>query len=600
MATTSDESIVENSREPSLEVLLARVRELESRVTTLEAERARSDRHPAAATGSPGSTPTTGHAAGPGLPHPARVIQPAVAGTGGRGDFETLLGLTWFNRVGAALLVVGFILAAIWANDRGYLSPLLRNALAGLAALGIFAAGVRLSSSRAAGRQRFGIGVALLGVCGLYAVPITASRIDAILSPAAATALLIAVTVTVAALALRHRSAALTLFGLLGGLALPVLILGGSWNIAHIAAIVLPVTAVFLAIQRAIGAQRIELAASLGLSAYFLAWLWMDARTGWTAITVGLALWLANLAYARLLERREQSYRAFDGAVILAGAAAAFVTLAQNLDLAHLRAALILVPFALQTWLWRRRPHALLLLLALAGSPLLLLIDSHLAWSVALFDLTVQALLITGVAVAMLLAYHARSRETRPDQDHDTVATTASALNAVGWILIGHESGTMTFAALFIALNAGFWLLTDVVVRRGDAGERGHDWAQVMTVIMLVIAVITALWPVALGPRTLWLSAVVVIGALALLAIGVRTGYPLARVLGLGSLACALIKIVAIDLWNLAAGYRIATIVVLGLGLLCASFFYSRYTDRGDGHDATGRDHSMTPDGDPA
>jgi hypothetical protein len=54
------------------------------------------------------------------------------------GTFPAVVELTWLNRVGAVVVVAGLVLAAAWANDRGYLSPPLRNGLllAGGAGLG--------------------------------------------------------------------------------------------------------------------------------------------------------------------------------------------------------------------------------------------------------------------------------------------------------------------------------------------------------------------------------------------------------------------------------------------------------------------------------
>src|SRR5262249_5936717 len=42
---------------------------------------------------------------------------------------DARLGLTWLNRLGALVLLTGLALAALWAHERGYLTPPLRNLL---------------------------------------------------------------------------------------------------------------------------------------------------------------------------------------------------------------------------------------------------------------------------------------------------------------------------------------------------------------------------------------------------------------------------------------------------------------------------------------
>ena len=565
--------------------LVTRIQELEARVAELEAAEKQRSPHRAlrrAHAAAPGMTREVVAPSDPGpLPHAARVIEPACTDSDQRdGDFETLLGLTWFNRVGAGLLVVGFALAALWANDRGYLSPLLRNALGGVTAIATFWLGLRLAISEARGRRRFGIGVMLVGVCGLYSVPVTASRLDAVLPGSVATGLLVAVTVALGILALRYRSAALTLFGLLGGMALPLLAPSAGTDFIEVASCLAPVVIGFLWIQQAIGARRIELAASAGVLAYAGAWLAYLEGESWLALAVGLGIWLAHLGYARFLEYRKQSHRGFDIATVLAAlvAAAGLITAASTWPIA--RAVLFLALLAPHGWMWRHRPRALLCLAGFAGAALLWLIAPETGGFVYAGSTSVQALLCTGVAAVFMAAYYARCIHAHPDQEYDAVATVASALFTMGWIDIGLNSGAMGTSAALIAAAAGAWLGIDVAVRRTSTHSLGHGWAQIMTVAHLAAAAITALYgSSSLAPETLslWSSIVFIVGGLAFLAVGVRTGYPIARVLGLTALAASLVKIVATDVWSLSPGYRIATLIAIGLGLLCASFFYSRH-----------------------
>jgi hypothetical protein len=133
-------------------------------------------------------------------------------------DLETAFGLTWLNRVGAALVIAGLTLGALWANQRGYLSPLARNLLLAAASALVLCYGVRTLRTGDAWRGRFALGIAAVGAFGLYLVPFTASRIDAVVAPAGAAALGAALTIGLWAAATWLRLPALASLALLGGL----------------------------------------------------------------------------------------------------------------------------------------------------------------------------------------------------------------------------------------------------------------------------------------------------------------------------------------------------------------------------------------------
>lgn len=136
-------------------------------------------------------------------------------------DLEAAIGLQWLNRLGAALVVAGLAFGAALANDRGYLSPPVRNALLAAAGLAVLAAGVRAVRGGDARRGVFGQGVIAVGALALFLVPVTASQIDRVLAPEQAALLAAALAVGCAVASHALAVPVLGSFGLVGGLSVP-------------------------------------------------------------------------------------------------------------------------------------------------------------------------------------------------------------------------------------------------------------------------------------------------------------------------------------------------------------------------------------------
>ncbi len=68
--------------------------------------------------------------------------------------------------------------------------------------------------------------------------------------------------------------------------------------------------------------------------------------------------------------------------------------------------------------------------------------------------------------------------------------------------------------------------------------------------------------------------------ALAAFGFGLLVRERMYRWFGLGVLACALARVVLIDVWQLDTVFRILSFMALGIVLLILGFFYNKYQER--------------------
>lgn len=497
-------------------------------------------------------------------------------------ELETVLGLTWFNRVGAIIVVIGLALAALWANDRGYLTPLWRNLLGAMVAVTVFAIGARAVLSRESGRRGFGIGVTMVGGFGLYLVPITASRVDAVLPPSIATALLVGITVTLALLAARRRCFVFAALGLTGGMVLPVFadpttIGGGLW-FGYLGLLWIG----FVALQHRRRWPALDLIGSAGLSLHYAAWL-AAGPTGGPLAAVGALLWAGHLASEGLRRRAGVPARPMVllGVALLGGAGILIVPALSP----ALRVALLVALYGGQVYLWREStdPRALFALAAAACFALVSMVQGELP---GLSALSLVAIASAGVTLPLVALYLRRAALDAPlgDQDH-ALAGAATLLGAVPWLSSAVAAGQPTRAALPLSLLAVLWLGAGVWLSRERRGRAAIGWCYNLSGLVAAVTAVLALRATGMPWATLSLWATVVTTGLALtlVAVGVGGGHPASRMVGLGLLAAALLKLLVLDLWTLGAGTRIGVLLALGVGLLAASFLYGRYTDHRPG-----------------
>ena len=68
--------------------------------------------------------------------------------------------------------------------------------------------------------------------------------------------------------------------------------------------------------------------------------------------------------------------------------------------------------------------------------------------------------------------------------------------------------------------------------------------------------------------------------AVAVLVAGILLHERFLRWLGLGVLAAAVGRVVLVDIWQQETGYRVLTIIALGVALLVVGFIYNKFQDK--------------------
>jgi hypothetical protein len=89
-----------------------------------------------------------------------------------------------------------------------------------------------------------------------------------------------------------------------------------------------------------------------------------------------------------------------------------------------------------------------------------------------------------------------------------------------------------------------------------------------------------SLWVLEQQPAGFYLTASWSLLALAFFTAGIALRERIYRYLGLGVLACALGRVVIIDVWNLETIYRILSFMALGIVLLVLGFIYNKYQEK--------------------
>lgn len=484
-----------------------------------------------------------------------------------RFDLETVVGLTWFNLGGAAISIAGLAMLAVWANERGYLSSLVRNAGAAAIALLVLAAGARLLASPSRGRRHFGTGVAILGGASLYVVPLSASRIDALISSSTSTALMLVVTGVIAALAYRRRSFGLALVAFAGGLGIPLHVAaagaGGFAQLFGYLALIIPL---FIWLQHARGWVALDALGGLAAAAYYVAWLAQIDGGSHGALLVGLAMWAAAIVYVATRDRDAGGeivlqigllavgVSAFAGGFIAGsgtgGPAAVSLMIAVHVHLARLP---------------DRITSLAILLVAVTIAPVVF--ESRLAATVATL----------AFAVPLLVACLRGSRIRLADS---ALLVAAAASFAIAWIGIALRVASLDQAAMAIAAlaTAAVGLAVALFVRGSD--RKALSMVVSIAGVAAATAAIVHFFGLAPGNRALATSVSLVASGFALVVAGVWATLHPPRIVGLLLIGAAVGKTLLIDIWSLPIGARVGACLAIGAGLLAASFMYGRLTDK--------------------
>jgi len=232
-------------------------------------------------------------------------------------NIETAIGLGWLNRVGAALLIAGIALGAAWANEHGYLSPLLRNTLLAVASCAVFAVGALLLRARDSRRRSFAVGIAAVGAFGMYLAPFTASHIDEVIGTDAAAVLSVAITLTLAGLSRAHKIPALMTFALLGGLSIEFVAGGAAWTYGGLGL----VATLYVLASRERPLILADHAAGITAFARCAVVAYGATESPWLPAAVAAAAYAASLGVRGLSDHRVDAVPLFTLAVVLTGVA---------------------------------------------------------------------------------------------------------------------------------------------------------------------------------------------------------------------------------------------------------------------------------------
>ena len=166
-------------------------------------------------------------------PEPISTVEPVLAGqtTPSREPalkskgFESKVGLTLVNRIGAITLVLGVAFFFKWAVDNNWIGPAGRVILGLLAGFATLAAGDFIWRKR---QQVFAQGITATGIAIVYLSLYAAFAFYRLIPQSAAFLLMVAATAMAAVLALRYKSFAIAALGSAGAYATPLLLSTGQ------------------------------------------------------------------------------------------------------------------------------------------------------------------------------------------------------------------------------------------------------------------------------------------------------------------------------------------------------------------------------------
>jgi hypothetical protein len=474
-------------------------------------------------------------------------------------------------RVGIALLLVGVAFLLKWSIDQGWLSPAARVLGTGTFGALMLGAGLVLRERRALGAVLAGGGLAVL-----YGSLFAAFQLYALIGATAALVLAALLTAGAFTLALRERAEALAVVGALGALGAPVALFRERGSLVA--------TLLFML-----------LVAGGGLGVY--------ARTRWRVLLGALAVgtWTA-LAVVRwksgALPGTERLW--FEAVLVLVWLGVGVVPVRWRHEGDEgLRLPTLAQPRAVAAWL---SPVAALALTgavwSLSGTALagLLLVGAagYFVWARQASD---RLLCEAGTFAAFAMAAWAATAGMRDEMAPGLVVAIAAA--GALWAR-RHTERSFRIVADVAVLGAALWEIVVVIVLGGPEQRPGVRPALLAGALVALAALgYAALGPIALGRvRRLYLLAghglalvtvraaaqplpatvALVDGvwglyAVALIVAGIRRGHQDVRVLGLGTLALTVAKLLLWDLPGVPTVWRVVIFLGLGAALLAASYF---------------------------
>ncbi|SDT32922.1 Predicted membrane protein [Paenibacillaceae bacterium GAS479] len=489
-------------------------------------------------------------------------------------DWEHLIGRVWLPRIFVIVLLVGVLWGFLAAVNAGYITPEIRCLLGLVAALVMFAAGVRWMR-----QKRNALGLVLLGGANgvLVLTLFAAHMLYDFIGAGMAFVLYVAAVVLFAGTALRYRSQALMLAAAVAGTLVPFLVDSSEPNItllivyeAMFAAVVLLISwryafrITFVASYALL--QLPAIAAGIGASSDRERWLVLGALLLHHLLQYGLSL--RDDSFASRPERQGLLFASF------ALNAAWLNDMLEQTEYRWALAALALF-YTVTAYMLRSSVGQRVQLYAITAT---------LGWLLLLINVVSDnylgaTLLIQGI-LALYLGLKLKSWMQQ---------TAGAIIGFIGVALVlkspieeAWSGATLSWLVLLAGWTVLYFLLRPIRTKDFPQGPGPVVlWSGAILVLVfltqLTLALAQSLEP---DSRSLLLSAVWVTYAVVLIAVGMFWRQVKVRMAGIVLLLLTLLKVIFIDLPGVSTAVRAILFIGLGaIGILVSRFLYRKQKD---------------------
>ena len=575
-----------------IDALFTRIQQLEDEVAGLKGVPHRDElRQPA--------VPAAGQEPSQTRQLPRRPKEPSAASAG---NLESAIGTRWIGRIGILAILFGVAFFLKYSFDNKLIGETGRVVLGIVWGVAFIGAGKYFQQKK--GWTLYAQALTGGGLAILYLAVYAGFALYHLMPGALATAGLIAVTTTGMTLSARYSAYSLATIALLGGFLTPLMLSTGQNRPLSLFGYILLLDLGALLLLRFRPWRSLALVSLAGTVLMYTLWHaeYFSAGQRWTAFGICTLFFVLYTAAALLMERitRLPAGR-FEQSMIFASAG--FLTVAVITQQGHacewtarfLVAGLAAVEALLAWQIQRNSPESRIQSVSCAGASLVLTVvvtcmtvSGHwlapaLAAEAAVFcwmglTLRMPGLRLTGYAAGVLalitlfdvLPYHHEPfRRFLPvlNSRFCSVALTIAAFYALLWMLatareqLNHNDRAAQKGAFLASQLLSVLLLSTECLDyfRSTSGDRHLQLTSHRYSLQLTLSILWALY-----------------GSI-MTGIGIVRRIRAARLFGILMLGLTILKVFLMDLSGLSTVYRIASFIVLGLLLLCVSYFYNRF-----------------------
>lgn len=518
-------------------------------------------------------------------------------------EAEIHFGQKWLLIIGVAITVLGIAYFLKYAFDREWIGPAGRVAMAYLAGLGFLATG---EIFRRKGEDRFGLYLLGGGVAVLYLSTYASYQLYGLFDQPVAFGLMILTTALSCSLSLLYNTMWLTLLGLMGGFATPVILSTGTGNFVGLMSYLTLLNAGVLAIAFFKQWRLLNFFGFASTWLIYTAFVFEYQLTDlfWPAmIFTNLFFLIYNFvpfAYFLFKERQERLTSFFiiaPNAFISFGFNFTYVKDYYSLEAVTVISLLYTAVFAgMANFIYRRaqlNKQAVVLLLAKAVLFLVItvpiLFSGHwitifwalqatvLGWaSVRLNNrkLLISSLLLLAGAMVKFLTYdYIAVFAVTGSQEHFADGYT--------YLLAGrYINAFITLGCVYIFTKLLASSPSSLLKRKSQFA--GIVFAAFILMLFRVLNLETSAFFYDFAPRARFaaISVVWTLFSIGLMVLGFYKNNPLIRKASIGLFSLTILKVFFLDMKNVSTPYRILSFVVLGLVLIGASYLYYKFKDR--------------------